>query len=130
IRALYGSPGPAASSSQMGRFETKWLSRGENLAALVDLPGQWIDKPVVARYRGIVKRLYFRGDAAFASPEIHEFLEAEGFGYTIRLPANRVLQDRIGYLLKHPSGDHHTRCAATSSASAIRRKAGRNAGGS
>jgi hypothetical protein len=25
---------------------------------------------VVARYRGIVKRLYFRGDAAFANPEI------------------------------------------------------------
>jgi len=28
----------------MGRFETKWLSRPENLAALADLPGQWIDK--------------------------------------------------------------------------------------
>jgi hypothetical protein len=34
----------AASASQMGRFETKWLSRPENLAALADLPGQWIDK--------------------------------------------------------------------------------------
>jgi hypothetical protein len=28
----------AASASQMGRFETKWLSRPENLAALADLP--------------------------------------------------------------------------------------------
>jgi hypothetical protein len=28
----------------MGRFETKWLSRPENLAALADLPGRWIDK--------------------------------------------------------------------------------------
>ena len=36
--------GCAASASQMGRFETKWLSRPENLAALADLPGQWIDK--------------------------------------------------------------------------------------
>lgn len=36
--------GFAASASQMGRFETKWLSRPENLAALVDLPGQWIDR--------------------------------------------------------------------------------------
>lgn len=36
--------GSAASASQMGRFETKWLSRPENLAALADLPGQWIDK--------------------------------------------------------------------------------------
>src|SRR5919198_3309542 len=33
----------AASASQMGRFETKWLSRAENLAALADLPGRWID---------------------------------------------------------------------------------------
>jgi DDE family transposase len=46
----------------------------------------------------------FRGDAAFANPDIYEFLEAEGIGYTIRLPANRVLQDRIGYLLERPVG--------------------------
>jgi hypothetical protein len=61
-------------------------------------------EPVIARYRGTVKRLYFRGDAAFANPEIYEFIEAEGMGYTIRLPANSVLQDRIGYLLKRPVG--------------------------
>ena len=61
-------------------------------------------EPVIARYRGTVKRLYFRGDAAFANPEIYEFIEAEGIGYTIRLPANSVLQDRIGYLLKRPVG--------------------------
>jgi len=61
-------------------------------------------EPVVARYRGTVKRLYFRGDAAFANPEVYEFLEAEDMGYTIRLPANRVLQDKIGYLLKRPVG--------------------------
>jgi len=164
----------AASASQMGRFETEWLSRPENLAALADLPGQWIDKmhhrrpprivvldmdssesptygeqegsaynghfgctcyhplfvfnqlvercplrpgnvhsadgwrvvlePVVARYRDTVKRLYFRGDVAFANPEIHKFLEAEGTSYAIRLPANRVLQDKIGHLLKRPVG--------------------------
>jgi hypothetical protein len=35
-------------------------------------------EPVIARYRGIVKRLYFRGDAAFANPEMYEFLEVEG----------------------------------------------------
>jgi hypothetical protein len=61
-------------------------------------------EPVVARYRGIVKRLYFRGDAAFANPEKYEYLQAEGMGYAIRLPANRVLQDTIGYLLKRPVG--------------------------
>jgi hypothetical protein len=36
--------GSAASSSQMGSFETKWVSRPENPAALTDLPGQCIDK--------------------------------------------------------------------------------------
>src|SRR5438128_6399725 len=36
--------GFAASASQMGRFETKWLCRAENLVALANLPGQWIDK--------------------------------------------------------------------------------------
>ena len=61
-------------------------------------------EPVVIRYQGIVKRLYFRGDAAFANPEIYEFLEAEGIGYTIRLPANTVMQNRIGHLRKRPIG--------------------------
>src|SRR6202040_3715098 len=35
--------GRGASASQMGRFETEWLARPENLAALADLPGQWIE---------------------------------------------------------------------------------------
>ena len=48
-------------------------------------------KPLVARYRTTLKRRYFRADAAFASPEVYEFLEAEGYGYAIRLPANAVL---------------------------------------
>ena len=61
-------------------------------------------EPVIARYRGTVKRLYFRGDAAFAIPQIYELLEAEGVGYTMRLPANRVLQEKIGHLLKRPVG--------------------------
>jgi hypothetical protein len=61
-------------------------------------------KPVVARYRGKVTRLYFRADAGFANPEVYEFLEAEGIKYAIRLPANRVLQERIGYLLNRTVG--------------------------
>src|ERR1700682_4532630 len=168
--------GQAASASQMGRFETEWLTPPENLATLADLPGQWIgtvhrrrpprivvldmdlsESPtygdqegsaynghfgctcyhplfvfnqlgdlercalrpgnvhsadgwrgvlelVVSRYRGKGTRLYFRGDAAFANPDIYEFLEVEGMGYAIRLPANRVLQEKIGYLLKCPVG--------------------------
>ena len=61
-------------------------------------------EPVVARYRERDLRRYFRADAAFANPEVYEFLEAEGYKYAIRLPANRLLQERIGYLLKRPVG--------------------------
>jgi len=46
-------------------------------------------EPVVALYWEMMKRLYFRGDAAFA---IYEFLEAEGLGYLIRLKANSILR--------------------------------------
>lgn len=166
----------AASASQMGRFETEWLTTEENLAALASLSGHWIDRvhdrrppkgiildmdssvsptygdqdgavynghfgcscchplfvfnqfgdlercalrpgnvhsadgwkdvlePVVERYRDKVKRQYFRADAAFANPEVYAFLEEEGFKYAIRLPANPVLQEHIGYLLKRPVG--------------------------
>jgi hypothetical protein len=41
-------------------------------------------KPVVARYKGHVSRIYFRGDAGFANPEIYDYLEAEGVKYAIR----------------------------------------------
>jgi hypothetical protein len=61
-------------------------------------------EPVVAHYRGKVRRRYFRADAAFASPEVYTFLEAEGFRYAIRLPANAVLQRRITHLRKRPVG--------------------------
>src|SRR5262249_9502126 len=61
-------------------------------------------KPVVERYQGKVSHIYFRADAAFAMPELYEFLEAKRIKYAIRLPANQVLQGRIGYLLKRPVG--------------------------
>src|SRR5262249_13419104 len=73
----------------------------------------WDDvfKPVVARYPGKVSRIYFRADAAFAMSEAYEFLEAEQIKYAIRLPANQVLQSRIGDLLTRPVGrpPHHVR---------------------
>jgi len=166
----------SASTSQMGRFETEWLTGEANLAALADLSGAWIDRvrakaarhcrsrpgqqrqrdarhtqegsayndhfgctcyhplflfsqfgdlercalrpgnvhsaadwrdvlePVIARYRGRMRRRYFRAAAAVASPEIYEVLEAEGYKYTIRLPANAVLQQSIAWLLKRPVG--------------------------
>jgi hypothetical protein len=169
-----GLEGSAASSSQMGRFETAWLASDDNLTALTDLSGVWIDRarygsktivldidssvspthgeqegggynghfgctcyhplfvfnqfgdlercglrpghvhsaegwrellePVVARYQDRARRRYFRADAAFASPEVYEYLEAEGFLYAIRLPSNQVLQRRISHLLTPPVG--------------------------
>ena len=166
----------AASTSQMGRFETELLASDENFAALTDLSGVWIDRvhdrrppkmiildmdssvspthgeqegtaynghfgcscyhplflfnqfgdlerctlrpgnvhsadgwrdvlePVVERYKERKVRLYFRGDAAFASPDIYEYLEAEGFLYAIRLPKNQVLLESITHLLSRPVG--------------------------
>lgn len=61
-------------------------------------------EPVVARYRDRKLRRYFRADAAFATPEIYEFLEAEGYAYTIRLPTNVVLREQISHLLTRPVG--------------------------
>ena len=61
-------------------------------------------EPVVERYKERQVRLYFRGDAAFASPDIYEYLEAEGILYAIRLPANKVLQESIAHLLRRPVG--------------------------
>lgn len=39
----HAAHGSAASPSQMGRFETRWLTAEKNLAALADLSGRWID---------------------------------------------------------------------------------------
>jgi hypothetical protein len=61
-------------------------------------------EPVIARHRWRGFPLYFRGDAAFAKPEFYELLEDEGIGYAIRLPANAVLQERIGHLPTRPVG--------------------------
>ena len=48
-------------------------------------------EPVVQRYKHKKIRKYFRGDAAFAKPEIYEYLESKGFLYAIRLHANDIL---------------------------------------
>lgn len=36
--------GRATSASQMGRFETRWLTVEKNLSALSDMSGLWIDR--------------------------------------------------------------------------------------
>ena len=166
----------AASANTMGRFETKMLSVEDNLKALSEVNGRWVERalqktthrriildmdssaspvhgeqeasaynghfgctcyhplfcfnqfgdcegsllrpgnvhsadrwkellePIVARYEKKTVRKYFRGDAAFAKPEIYEYLEEKGFLYAIRLPANQVLQEKIEHLLTRPVG--------------------------
>ena len=42
----------------------------------------------IVRYKGRKVRLYFRGDAAFASPEMYEYLDAEGFLYPVMTQTN------------------------------------------
>jgi hypothetical protein len=167
---------PAASTSEMARFETETLSTQENLKQLMDLSGQWIDQahqhrkltklvldmdssvgetyghqegtayngyfacmcyhplslfnqfgdleramlrrgnypsaklwrrvllPVIERYRDRDIPKCFRGDSAFALPELLRRLEQEGFRYAIRLKANAVLERKIARWLKRPLG--------------------------
>jgi Transposase DDE domain group 1 len=92
--------------NQFGDLERSMLRPGN-----VHSAESWrsVLEPVIARYRQRGLVLYFRGDAAFAKPEVYELLEAEGIGYAIRLPANSVLQERIGHLLTRPVGRPPTR---------------------
>jgi hypothetical protein len=76
-----------------------------NLGIYLALFHPYSDGPVYVndiRERGVA--LHFRADAAFAKPEVYDFLEGEGIRYAIRLPANQVLQRRIGHLLTRPVG--------------------------
>ena len=85
--------------NQFGDLERSLLRPG-NVHSAED----WrvVMEPVVKRYRERQLRRYFRADAAFAKPEIHEFLETEGYAYAIRVPTNAVLQNKISNLLTRP----------------------------
>ena len=61
-------------------------------------------EPVIARYRSSEFPRFFRGDAAFADPDIYRFLEAESYFYAIRLKANQILYNKIEHLLTRPVG--------------------------
>jgi len=61
-------------------------------------------EPVLDRYADTGKKLYFRGDAAFASPDVYEYLEERGILYAIRIAANQNLHAEIEHLLTRPVG--------------------------
>jgi hypothetical protein len=60
--------------------------------------------PIVDRYKQMDKKLYLRGDAAFASPDIYEYLEGKEILYAIRLKANNNLYREIDHLMTRPVG--------------------------
>src|SRR5437667_1613235 len=60
--------------------------------------------PEIERQQGMGKEVAFRGDAAFAKPEIYEALEERGVKYAIRIPANDSLERDIAELLPRPVG--------------------------
>jgi hypothetical protein len=66
----------------------------------------WRDllEPNVDRYRAVGKRIYFRGDAVFASPDMYEYLEDNNILYAMRIKANVRLEDHIEHLLTRPVG--------------------------
>jgi hypothetical protein len=60
--------------------------------------------PEIKRQQAQGKEVAFRGDAAFARPEIYEAHEARQVKYAIRLPANANLERKITKLLIRPVG--------------------------
>ena len=170
-----GSERKGASTSEMGRFETEFLTQEDNRQALARMNTRWVERamahtlhqrvildmdssespvhgqqegaaynghfecvcyhllflfnqfgdcegaklrsgnvhsadewqevldPVMERYFTAAVRLLFRADAAFAKPEIYEYLETRQIDYAIRLPANEVLQRKIAHLLTRPT---------------------------
>ena len=59
----------AASTSQMGRFETEWLANDANLVALADFGGRWIDRvhsrrPLNGRRTMVIASEFERGRSA------------------------------------------------------------------
>ena len=60
--------------------------------------------PEIERQLRNGKEVAFRGDAAFAKPEIYQALEERGVKYAVRLPANENLERNIEELLTRPVG--------------------------
>ena len=92
---------PAFCFNQDGDVEAALLRHG-NVASAHDW--RLVLVPVIERYRDLDIPKWFRADAAFAIPELYELLEAEGYRYAIRLPANEILYREIAHLMKRPVG--------------------------
>ena len=87
--------------NQFGDCEGAMLRAGN-----VHSAHRWRDvlDPILSRYGATGVRRYFRADAAFAKPDIYEYMEERRVFYAIRLPSNKVLQYEIAPLLIRPVG--------------------------
>ena len=87
--------------NQFGDCEGAMLRAGN-----VHSAHRWRDvlDPILSRYGATGVRRYFRADAAFAKPDIYEYLEERHVLYAVRLPGNEVLQREIAPLLIRPVG--------------------------
>jgi len=66
----------------------------------------WKDllEPIIDRYKDKGRKLSFRADAAFARPDVYEYLEENRILYAMRIPANNILYEKIEHLLTRPVG--------------------------
>lgn len=87
--------------NQYGDMERALLRNG-NVHSADDW--QSVLEPIIDRYRGYNILRFFRGDAAFADPQVYPYLEAEGYFYAIRLIGNAILHDKIEHLMARPVG--------------------------
>ena len=60
--------------------------------------------PEIERQQAAGKQVAFRGDAAFAKPQVYEASEERGVQYAIRIPANKSLELEIEDILFRPPG--------------------------
>lgn len=61
-------------------------------------------QPIIDRYTELSIKKYFRGDAAFAKPDLYVQLENADYEYAIRLKENPRLMDAISAYLIRPVG--------------------------
>jgi hypothetical protein len=87
--------------NQYGDCEGAYLRPGN-----VHSADGWRDllQPIVERYRTTGKKLYFRADAAFASPDVYEYLEDNNILYAMRIKANNRLHEEVEHLMTRPVG--------------------------
>jgi hypothetical protein len=87
--------------NQFGDVEQASLRNG-NVHSADDR--QSVLEPIIARYRSSDIPRFFRGEAAFADPNIYQYLEAGDYFYAIRLKGNQILHGKIEHLLTRPVG--------------------------